>query len=316
MAGRSKEQLALARRGNEILRHRDGALAAPADFDKPNVVLFVHGFTADARYMSHLMSQFADAGFEPLVFNYACFDGIDVAAASLAGLLTDLDAIGDGAINRNRFILVCHSMGGLVGRALISLESGDRFVRKLITLGTPHGGTLTEPKFVEYLLAWGESVSGLVQGGFSMRARSALQLVGRDPDKLLERLRLCEATKLPVDFFSVSAGLEFIEFGKSGFINRAANLWIQTQMAGLANDGLVAESSSNLSQAQFRRCAPGCVHSPRYPEWARTNHSSLLINYRVGLIAIKKAKEVDSWTLVPSDGCNDKVSRAKVNSGV
>lgn len=305
MIGRSQAQQALARRGNEIIRHSDDALASASDFDKPNVVLFIHGFTADASYLRRLMDQFAGAGFHPLAFNYACFDGIDVAAESLAGLLSDLDEIGDGAVTRNRVILVCHSMGGLVGRAFITLEGGDKYARKLITLGTPHDGTLTDPKLIEYMLAWGESVSGLMQGGFSVKARSAQQLIGRDAGKLLNRLRSCGAPTHAVQFHSISGGLDFIELGKNGWLNLVANRWIQGQMAGLTNDGLVADSSSDLSQIPFKACAPGCTHTAKYPEWSKTNHSALLTNYRVGLIAIRKAKVPGPESALLTDDLQD-----------
>ena len=39
-------------------------------------------------------------------------------------------------------VLVCHSMGGLAARAWLSACQADARVHRVITLGTPHGGTL------------------------------------------------------------------------------------------------------------------------------------------------------------------------------
>lgn len=45
--------------------------------------------------------------------------------------------------NRDALVtFVCHSMGGLVARWYVSMEGGASVTRKLITLGTPHRGTV------------------------------------------------------------------------------------------------------------------------------------------------------------------------------
>ncbi|MFW6008573.1 MAG: alpha/beta fold hydrolase [archaeon] len=40
-----------------------------------------------------------------------------------------------------KFDIIAHSMGGLISRLFIENYSGDKYIRKLITLGTPHQGT-------------------------------------------------------------------------------------------------------------------------------------------------------------------------------
>lgn len=290
MALRSAEQAGLARRGNEILRHPEGSLASPKDFGGPKCVLFVHGLTADSSYLSRLMSQFTDHGFRALAFNYECFNGIDTAAKSLVELLQDMDDLGDGAIRKDRLTLVCHSMGGLVGRTLVSVFGGDAYVRKLITLGTPHGGTLTETKFLQILLSWGESLTGLTQGGFSMSCRSALQLMGRDPGHFLQALNAAGPPATPVEFHSVSGGQRYIELGRNGILNLALNEWLQGMFADQDNDGLVMEVSSNLAGLEFASCAPEARHVRNYANWPRTNHSALIADQRVALLTIKAAK--------------------------
>lgn len=179
-------------------------------------------------------------------------------------------------------MLVGHSMGGLVARALISL-------------GTPHDGTLTEQKFIEYLLAWSESISGMTQGGYSPKCRSALQLIGRDaPHFLLEQLKRAEAMDQAIEYYSISGGLPFLEFGKGSYVSRLANGWIQMQLGGLANDGLVPEISSDLSQEMFAACAPNCRHNRRYSDYPRVNHTNLADNYLVALQAVQFARRKSS----------------------
>lgn len=286
MLGRSKEQKALARRGCEILRYADGTRANPSDFAKDHVVLCIHGFTADYRAMSSLATQFRGAGFEALGFNYPCYDGIDVAAKTLMGVLDDLNQISGQALARHRITLVCHSMGGLVARALIALCGGDKFVRKVITLGTPHAGTLEEPSILEFMVSAGEFVSGLISRGYSLNSRSALQLIGKDADHLLENLRQAEPPASLVRFYSISGGKAWIENGESDYVNTILNAPIQKAMQGRPNDGLVAEDSSDLSQEKFAQCCPGAVHCNDYADYPGVNHSNLVVNYRVGLRAI------------------------------
>lgn len=300
MPGVSTTQHRLIRHGNEIVRFSDGKRAAPSDFKGAQVALFIHGFTADASCMALLMQQFSDSGYVALAFNYACFDGIDIAAQSLNEILEGLDRLNGGAIARQRLVIVGHSMGGLVARALMGLHSGHRFARKVITLGTPHDGTLTEQPYLEYLLAWSESLSGIIRGGFSLKCRSALQLVGRDaPDFILAKLRQTSVPEETVEFHSVSGGLAFLEFGRGSYVSRLANTWIQRNFRGATNDGLVAEASSNLSQPMFAMCAPKCSHDASYPGYPKVNHTNLVHDYVVALRAIQFADRVAPQALSP-----------------
>ncbi len=123
-----------------------------------------------------------------------------------------------------------------------------------------------------------------------------MQLIRRDaPDYLLEQLNAIAVPPNTVDFHSISGGLAFLEFGGGGYASRAANAWIQFQLGGLANDGLVAEASSNLAQPMFDTCAPGCSHINTYAEYPRVNHTNLVSNYRVALQTLRLAKAAPSW---------------------
>lgn len=245
------------------------------DFRAPKLALFIHGFTANASYMQPLMEQFTQQGYAAFAFNYPCYDGIDYAARSLFQLLSAFDNLTSSNISQNRIVVVGHSMGGLVARALVGPEGGHKYVRKVFTLGSPHAGTLIDSRTIQWCVAVGERISGLVHGGFSMSSRSALQLMRADgPHPYLAKL---ESTVVPagkVEFHSISGGRNYLTFN-GGLLERVLNVIIQRQLNSPDNDGLVLESSSNLSDPQFAVCASGCTHHNDYADYKILNHSHL-----------------------------------------
>ena len=285
------DQDQLSTKGCELLSWPNFEDAELENFEGDAIAIFIHGFTANADHMKILMARFAKFGFSTLAFNYPCYKGIDVAANRLGFILKKLDVLSGGAIKEKRVILVCHSMGGLVARALIGLEQGQTYVKKIITLGTPHDATLTNSLVLEHLVSLGESVSTLVKGGFSKSGRSALQLIGGDePDYLLKKLKTLTPGKPSVSYFSVSGGNQYLTVGKNRILNIIVNKCIQGKLNVRPNDGLVTESSSDLSQEIFRQCAPSCIHFNQYPEYEEINHSNLIQNYSLFLQLIEFAK--------------------------
>jgi pimeloyl-ACP methyl ester carboxylesterase len=100
-------------------------------------VVFIHGFVCNrglwTPWLKILRAQdraFVAVSLEPL------FGSID---AYVAGV--------DEAVQRVTSatglppVLICHSMGGLVARAWLRAARDDRRVHRIITIGTPHGGT-------------------------------------------------------------------------------------------------------------------------------------------------------------------------------
>jgi pimeloyl-ACP methyl ester carboxylesterase len=281
-------QATRARERGAILRYPDLKPATLADVGQRNVVLLIHGLTADARYMGELMRQFDGAGYAALAYEYPCYDGIDEAAKTLAGLLTFLDR--DQAISGARIVVVGHSMGGLVARALIALEHGARFIRTVITLGAPHDGTLASSRLPRFMAHWGEAMSGMNPRGFSLKSASALQLLCADgPDPLLARLMRAPVKGASVAFYSFSGGYNRIDFGKGILRNLLFNHYLQMHLSQ-PNDGLVPESSSDLSQQKFGVCAPGGQHIKNYPDYSALNHTYLVKNHYLALAAIHCAQ--------------------------
>ena len=101
-------------------------------------VLMIHGYVNNAGAMFILWRAIKNAGFavhtlnlEPVyadIDSYA--DGIEVRLAALSARL-----------GGRRVVLVCHSMGGLAARAYLRKHGGAR-VERVITLGSPHTGTV------------------------------------------------------------------------------------------------------------------------------------------------------------------------------
>jgi len=261
----------------KLLPTGDFSKAIPSDFKNGKVVIFIHGFTADAAYMLPMMQEFELNGYVALAFNYPCYRGIDYAARSLYQLLEKYDGLNGGAISTDRITVVGHSMGGLVARALVGPESGHKYVRKVFTVGSPNAGTLHDSRVLQWYVTWGESLSGLVYGGYIKSSKSALQLMWADgPEPFLAKL---QNTKVPaglVEFHSFSGGKNFLTLGKGGGLReRVLNIFIQKHFGNKTNDGLVLESSTDLSHPRFALCANGGVHHNGYADFEVLNHSHL-----------------------------------------
>lgn len=102
-------------------------------------VLFVHGFYVNAGFWLHYKRYFRRQGYAS-VYSMNLdppFCDIDSFAEQLAARIAEVEThSGWGKV-----ILVAQSMGGLVCRAYID-RHGDGKVDRLITLGTPHRGTV------------------------------------------------------------------------------------------------------------------------------------------------------------------------------
>jgi pimeloyl-ACP methyl ester carboxylesterase len=264
-------------------------------FNADHIAIFIHGFTANAAYLGTMMQEFVDNSIVALAFNYPSYGGIDSAAAELADALKALDKLACGAIKKARkVVLVCHSMGGLVGRAFISFNDGNQFVRKVVTLGTPHDATLTNSYLVRFFVTWGEYYTGLANGGYSSSCKSALQLTMQDgAAPFLQQLLQAKPVTPDVQFLSISGGKNMLQFGENIVRNKLINTFLQWQLQPGANDGLVNESSSDFSNNIFRSCSPNCLPhfgKGKYERYADTSHSFLISTQTLTLKAIDFTK--------------------------
>lgn len=139
-----KLRLASVADDGRVRYEHDVATVARAVAKADSVVLYVHGIIGDTDGMagsSRMSGQSRAIGPSydaVLTFDYENLDTpIEENAASLA---TQLAAVGLGGQHGKRLDIVAHSMGGLVSRHLIERVGGVQ-VDRLITLGTPNGGS-------------------------------------------------------------------------------------------------------------------------------------------------------------------------------
>lgn len=102
-------------------------------------VVFVHGFFSNAGFWRCCKRFLQDRGITALyTLNLEPeFNDMDVYAGQLARRIEEVCALS----RRDRVVLVGHSMGGLVCRAYVRSHGSDR-VCKIVTLGSPHHGTV------------------------------------------------------------------------------------------------------------------------------------------------------------------------------
>lgn len=100
-----------------------------------DTVLFVHGLAANRACFFPLQTWLSRAGHKrQLAFNYATSGSVEKMALRLR------DEV-DRHVKGGRIHIVAHSLGGLVARLYVQALGGDRRVRTVVTLGTPHRGT-------------------------------------------------------------------------------------------------------------------------------------------------------------------------------
>jgi triacylglycerol esterase/lipase EstA (alpha/beta hydrolase family) len=102
-------------------------------------VLLLHGVLCNAGVLHPLKRYLAARGIGPL---YALSYGPPLASIETFAEQTaaKIDAV-LAATHARQVVIVAHSMGGLVARAYVRREGGAK-VSRLITIGTPHRGSV------------------------------------------------------------------------------------------------------------------------------------------------------------------------------
>ncbi|MCH0542258.1 alpha/beta fold hydrolase [Streptomyces sp. MUM 203J] len=108
----------------------------------PPPVVLLHGFVDNRSAFVLLRRTLSGAGRRVEALNYSPFTrDLRTAAEQLARHVEDVRA----RTGHTRVDLVGHSLGGLVARYYVQRLGGERHVRTVITLGTPHHGTSAVP---------------------------------------------------------------------------------------------------------------------------------------------------------------------------
>ena len=123
-------------RGNRIEKRTDFTKC-----ERP--VLLIYGFGQTRRVLNVLESRLRRDGYCVWSINQGgLFDTFNTGGVEdLAALVGEKIARLVKRHDLPKIDIVAHSMGGLVARYYVKRLGGDRYVRSLITLGTPHHGT-------------------------------------------------------------------------------------------------------------------------------------------------------------------------------
>lgn len=166
-------------------------------------VLCVHGYTQNWGNFVMMASRLARQGTGPV---YALnvvpkFASIERVAPQLTDAL-QLVLKETGAARAD---VVCHSMGGLVLRAAMARHGADEMVRRIVTLGTPHNGTVL-------------ATYGLGKNAAEMRrASSFLAGLPPPPPALTSIWSTADAIVLPPE--SSSCGVQEVVFDHLGHLS-------------------------------------------------------------------------------------------------
>jgi triacylglycerol lipase len=116
------------------LMDRSGGTAAP---DRPGPVLLVPGYGGGTGSLRQLADQLADGGRTAIVLGLPGDGTGDLReqAAALDRAITEALAGGAGSVD-----LVGFSAGGVVVRLWVQQYDGPARARRIVTLGSPHGG--------------------------------------------------------------------------------------------------------------------------------------------------------------------------------
>ncbi len=156
---------------------RSNRIVKRGDFARyPETVLLLNGFFQTRNVWEVMEDRLRHDGYGVLSFDLGGvlwryqIRSIAEQAAIIADKVEGICA----RTGLSRFHIVGHSMGGLIARHYVQHHGGDRRVKSLVTLGTPHHGTPTA------FLGLGVTMGGLLSS-------SALEML--PGSSLLRRLR-------------------------------------------------------------------------------------------------------------------------------
>jgi len=276
------------RAGTRLIGLQTDSWVAAGDISR-RAAIVIHGFTADSTYMRRLADYIQRHNYFSALFEYNSYLGIDSAAALLAEKLERIRA----PLQEHGFVIVAHSMGGLVARQLArTLRGSLGGLRGMVLLGTPNNGTVRGPNkklVLSYMLDAAEALS--IPNPFARLpiCRSALQLTCSDDYSFIETLNAADRNDPHgVPMLSISGGLEYLEFGAQGgnrMVNGIKNAVLQSLIKESPNDGLVPESSSNI--AAVLSSPDPHRHRNDYAEYLSTNHTYLDQNQSVADLVVE-----------------------------
>ena len=113
------------------------SVAKPSEAPADAAVVFFHGFVCNRGFWAPWMRALRGSGLPFTSMNLEpVFGSIDAGIPLIEDAVARAEALCTSPVT-----LVCHSMGGLAVRAWLRAHQADGRVHRVLTLGTPHGGT-------------------------------------------------------------------------------------------------------------------------------------------------------------------------------
>ncbi len=128
-------------------------------------VLLVHGWDGKATEMAHLGEGLRTRGFAPYSIDLQPSDAAVSDTARAMGKAIDEVLVRQG---KTKLSLVCHSMGGLDARYYLGMMWGARKIERVVTVASPHHGTVVAE------FAHGEAKVDLLPGSDLVRLLESL----------------------------------------------------------------------------------------------------------------------------------------------
>lgn len=270
--------------GSELLCYETSDRAAYPDFDSDKNILFVHGFTAHGGYMDRFAKYFNRNGLQSFIYNYNSYNGLEAPAKTLLEILELLNEVGSGILEKKKIVLVGHSMGGLVLRSFAYLPQSEKYIKGIVTLGTPHSGTLGDDSLIDIVVSVGEYISTAMPHFTNKDVLSIKDLTGKT-EAISNLMKENEAFR-KIPFLSVSGAKKEMNYG--GFLkNRIMRSRIKKAFGDEVHDGLVIEKSSDATIAIPHVIGPDATHLNDYNEYYMINHTNLVVNHSLSLEIIK-----------------------------
>ena len=102
-----------------------------------DVIVLQHGYGHNGAAWFGTARALEKMGYRVFTLDQPMFESIDAMGNRLAARIESVRQ----TTSEKQITLIAHSMGGLIARAYLRSHGGSR-VKKLITLGTPHHGTI------------------------------------------------------------------------------------------------------------------------------------------------------------------------------
>ncbi|MDB5095651.1 MAG: hypothetical protein JWM80_72 [Cyanobacteria bacterium RYN_339] len=123
-----------------VLRGSDPALVAKAATGQGNPVLLVHGIHGSSQNFAVMEPWLRQNGFDPVALDFVDVAWRDWTLDDLADQVALHVMALRARTGKDQIDVVAHSLGGIATRQYIKFHGGDKYIKHLVCLGSPHHG--------------------------------------------------------------------------------------------------------------------------------------------------------------------------------